>query len=387
MITFFTAYLGGTHGTAKSARDFIRALLACHGSVRVLAPAQELFPERLCDTELSTPEWLIMPKGIKPPHKLNEFNITRIIEWLKDVRALRCLRSSEMVIVNGWASYALWQVVKDSFSGLKVMVVRESPRHFNGPDRNHFPPDLLSGFSSFDHLIFVSERVCYEWRQYAALSSKPYSVLYNCCEEEVAAERLAGDRSILRAKYGFSPDNFVVLCPGTIEHRKGQDLLLKIVPSLREAIPHLRILYVGDVATEWGQNFIQSIADSNLENTVTHWHAQPDLFDLLHVADVLAFPSRAEALPRTILEAMAMKTPVVASSVDGIPELIENGRTGLLFECDDSEGLFNGIMLLYSNPALRNQYAEAGFSRYWNIFSREHQFKRMKVILNVIETL
>lgn len=387
MITFFTAYLGGTHGTAKSARDFLRALLASHPSVKVVSPNQEKYPASMCNRELSAPEWFDMPKGNRFPITLRDINLSRISEWIKDKKAfsrLRKLHANDVVIVNGWASYGHWQLVKDCFTGPKVIIVRESPRHFCGSDRNQHLPDLLGGFSSFDYLIFVSERVCHEWRQYMEIAPKPYSVLPNCCEEEEVIRLAALDRKVVREQLGFQPDDFVVLCPGIIEHRKGQDLLLNVLPELHAQISNLRILLVGDPLAQWGSDLLRAIPNDMLGHTVIHWHSRPGIMDLLYASDVLAFPSRAEAMPRTILEAMAMKTPVVASDVDGIPELVKDGETGLLFTSDHKERLLLAILHLYAKPELRKQLSEAGSYRYWSHFSRQNQFNRMS---NVIENI
>lgn len=384
MTTFFTSYLGGTHGTAKSARDFLRALLANHTSVKVVSPNQEQFPHSLCDRKLSTPEWLDMPKGIQPPCRLQDFNLTKIREWLSDKKALRRLRSSDLVIVNGWASYAHWLLVRESFTGPKVIIVRESPRHFTGPDRINLPPDLLGGFSGFDGLIFVSEQSCHEWRQFEAIASKPYAVLPNCCEEEDVIRCAAQGREAVREKLGFKPDDFVVICPGTIEHRKGQDLLLDVATELYSQIPNLKIILVGDPATKWGFDLLKAIPGGMLAGTVKHLHAMPDIMDLLYAADLLAFPSRAEALPRTILESMVMKTPVVASDVDGIPELIDDGQSGLLFSSDDKDGLLKAILRCYLEPDLCEKMSKNASEKYWMSFSRKIQFSRMANALEVI---
>jgi len=384
MITFFTSYLGGTHGTAKSARDFLRALLANHASVKVVAPVQEQYPDSLCSRKLSAPRWLDMPQGIRPPRHWNEFNPTRIREWLRDGSAVRRLRSSELVVVNGWASYDQWLISKDSFTGPKVIIVRESPRHFTGPDCSQAAPDLLGGFSSFDAFIFVSEQSCHEWRQHAVIASKPYAVLPNCCEEEDVIRCMIQEREAVRKVLGFRPDDFVVICPGTIEHRKGQDLLLDVVPELHSQIPNLKIILVGDPATKWGFDLLNAIPGDLLGRTVKHVPAMLDIMNLLYAADLMAFPSRAEALPRTILEAMVMKTPVVASDVDGIPELIDDGVSGLLFPRDDKDGLLKAILRCYLEPDFREKLTKKASEKYWNSFSRKIQFSRMGSVLEVI---
>jgi glycosyltransferase involved in cell wall biosynthesis len=387
MNIFFSSYLGGTHGTAKSARDFLRALLACRGPVRVISPNIEQFPAIVCDKKLSMPEWFDMPKGVKFPLAPWDINFCRISEWLKDKRSFRRLRhikSNDVVFVNGWASCGAWQLVKGFFSGPKVIIVRESPRHFSGPDRDELHQDLLGVFSSFDYLIFVSERVCNEWRHYEEIASRPYSSLPNCCEEEEAIKYVAMDRAVLRKQLGFHANDFVVLCPGTIEHRKGQDLLLDVVPELHSQIPNLRVLLVGDPATKWGEDLLRAVPHDLPGRTVSHWHSRPGIMDLLRASDVLAFPSRAEAMPRTILEAMVMKTPVVASNVDGIPELVEDGETGMLFSRDDKKGLLCAILCLYEKHELRKHMSDSGSDRYWAHFSRRRQFERMVHVLENI---
>ncbi|MBK9553510.1 MAG: glycosyltransferase family 4 protein [Saprospiraceae bacterium] len=383
MTTFFTSYLGGTHGTAKSARDFLRALLANQTSVKVVAPNQEQYPDFLCSRKLSVPQWFDMPQGLRPPRHLNEFNPNRIRDWLNDRSAIRRLRSSELVVVNGWASYNHWLISKDSFTGPKVIIVRESPRHFAGPDCSQAAPDLLGGFSNFDAFIFVSEQSCHEWRQQEVFASKPYAILPNCCEEEDVIRCTLQDRETVRKGLGFRPDDFVVICPGTIEHRKGQDLLLGVVPELNSKIPNLKIVLVGDPATMWG-DLLNAIPVDLLGRTVKHVPAMPDIIELLYAADLLAFPSRAEALPRTILEAMVMKTPIVASDVDGIPELIDDGESGLLFSGDDKDGLLKAILRCYADPDLREKMSEKASEKYWISFSRSIQFSRMADVLHIL---
>jgi glycosyltransferase involved in cell wall biosynthesis len=266
------------------------------------------------------------------------------------------------------------------------MVIRESPRHFDSPDIACSSSALLEAFSNFDHLIFVSRRGCDAWRQFPEIAAKPCSVLPNCCEEEEMARYAAEDRAAVRERCGFREEDFVVLCPGTIEHRKGQDLVLDILPMLQEKIANLKLLLVGNPHSEWGQHLLENIPDVFLNRSVFHRPAQPGIAELLFASDLLAFPSRAEAMPRTILEAMALKTPVVASDVDGTPELVVDGQTGLLFPSGDANGLLRAIERMHADPELRAATAAAGCERYWELFSRRRQFERMPEILEEIQT-
>ena len=383
---FVTAYLGGTHGTAKSARDFLRALLAFLPDVKVISPTREEFPSELCEHSLSVPTWLEVPQNICLPKRIWRIRPSTIRAWQQDCRKKTLLRVSqyETVIVNGWASYSFWLSIKMNFKGRKIIIIRESPRHFSGSDRQNILQQLIEGFSSFDDLIFVSENVRQEWLKFSCLQNKRSFYLPNCCEEEDIEKELGKANENTRQALGLDPNEFVIICPGSIEYRKGQDLLIHILPELIIEIPNLRILLIGDITTHWGHDLLNKSILEKYKKWVTYLSPRATIMDIMNVSNMVVFPSRAEAMPRTILEAMALKIPVVASDVDGIPELVIDGETGILFNADDSQGLLKAILNLARNPVLSRELAMKGHIRYWEKFSRKNQFKRMRKLLTEI---
>jgi glycosyltransferase involved in cell wall biosynthesis len=84
------------------------------------------------------------------------------------------------------------------------------------------------------------------------------------------------------------------------------------------------------------------------------------VFGNLMMSDVFFFPSWTENCPMSILEAMAMGIPVVASNVGGIPELIEHGRDGLLCRRDQPQEFVEQITRLHNEPELRQRLVENG---------------------------
>jgi len=83
-----------------------------------------------------------------------------------------------------------------------------------------------------------------------------------------------------------------------------------------------------------------------------------ELQRLMGEAEVLVLPSRSEAFPLTVVEALASGTPVIASEVGGVPEIIRNGREGILVPPDDPEALAKAILSLMKNNDLRAEMAE-----------------------------
>jgi glycosyltransferase involved in cell wall biosynthesis len=90
-------------------------------------------------------------------------------------------------------------------------------------------------------------------------------------------------------------------------------------------------------------------------------------------ADLYVHPARAENLPLAIIEAMACRTPVVASDVGGIPELVDNGSTGLLFEASNARALAGAVLGLLADETRRESFAEASAQLVAERFTLRHQ--------------
>jgi glycosyltransferase involved in cell wall biosynthesis len=95
----------------------------------------------------------------------------------------------------------------------------------------------------------------------------------------------------------------------------------------------------------------------------------------VYASDLFVLPSRAEAFPLVLLEAMILKTPMIGSNVDGVPEMIKDGTTGYLFESENKADLVRAFEKMYHSKEDRNQYAEQASKKYWDNFSKE-QFTR-----------
>jgi glycosyltransferase involved in cell wall biosynthesis len=90
---------------------------------------------------------------------------------------------------------------------------------------------------------------------------------------------------------------------------------------------------------------------------------QPDVQPVLDALDIFAMPSRTEALPYALLEAMAAGLPAVGAAVGGVPEVIDSGETGLLVTPRDLVALAAGLRTVLGNASLRNRMGAAGRER------------------------
>lgn len=380
---FVTAYLGQPHGSAKSARDFARALLAIRKDIAIVSPWTEDFGKAAAGYNLAEPIWYQFVRRPAPRKAWRiPFSVLRAVR--REARRLSISRAivGESVIVNGWASYSYWKELSASGYKRSAVIIRESPRHFQCLDARYSFEAMLAGFSEFDRLIFVSDRLREEWCQYSELAGKPAFYLPNCCEEEEVAVVKQSDRWQVRHRIGVRDEDFMLISPGNIEKRKGHDIMLDALPEIVTKIPNVRLVLLGNAGTDWGRALVEKVDTGKYGERVIHIPSQPSALEYLHAADALLFPSRAEAMPRTILEGMAFGMPIISTSVDGIPELIEDGVSGWLFDPDDPARMLAGLHQITRRPEETRRMALAAEQRYKEQFSRRRQIERINNLLD-----
>jgi D-inositol-3-phosphate glycosyltransferase len=143
------------------------------------------------------------------------------------------------------------------------------------------------------------------------------------------------DRSAARTALGVARDERVVLCVGSIEPRKGQAVLARALKLLGSEYPEARVFLVGDLGGEYSGALKRYATASGLPGRLKVVPHTTDVMPWYGVADVFVCPSDNESLPGVVLEAAAMGVPVVASRLFGIPDVIEDGRSGYLCEPSD----------------------------------------------------
>jgi len=142
---------------------------------------------------------------------------------------------------------------------------------------------------------------------------------------------------------------------------KGHDTLIQSAPKICDAIPNVRFVIVGDGALR--PSIEQSIAASALKSYFHFLGRRNDIPEILAACDMAVLSSYAEGLPNAVLEYLAAGLPTIATSVGGIPEIIEEGISGILVPPMQPEILSNTMISLLRNSELRNKLAMAGRNR------------------------
>jgi D-inositol-3-phosphate glycosyltransferase len=160
-----------------------------------------------------------------------------------------------------------------------------------------------------------------------------------------------------REKAGIPQDAELAVCIGTIEPRKAQNTLAQAFDLIAARHPQAHLAFVGGREDPDCEALAALIAARGASGERMHViPITPDVHSWYGMADLLICASDVESLPRTVLEAMAWETPVLATNVFGIPELITDGETGWLCEPNDLRALAEGLeRALGSSPEERHR--------------------------------
>jgi glycosyltransferase involved in cell wall biosynthesis len=234
--------------------------------------------------------------------------------------------------------------------------------YLNGGVCGRVLPALPRGPKLVLHIHDMVDRVPRFWRRADVVLADSFAV----------AERLAGLRA--HVVYGpVEPDPPVAAAPwaagsgpvvgfvGRIEPRKGPLDLVRAAPAIRAGVPGARVVLVGDDPYDTDPEYIRRVrAASEVEHHP--WCANAP--GLMRHLDVLVLPSRGEPFGTVLAEAMAVGTPVVATRVDGLPEVVEDGVTGRLVPPGDPDRLAAAVLEVLARREEMGAAARASARRF-----------------------
>lgn len=156
-------------------------------------------------------------------------------------------------------------------------------------------------------------------------------------------------------------DSPTVLTAARLTAGKGIEELIEAFALLRRDFPTLRLAIAGDGPSEPALRKLTKRLQ--VDERVEFLGFRTDLAGLLKTASVFAFPSHREGTPRAVSLALAAGCPVVASNVDGIPEQVQHGETGLLVAPKDPKALTSAVRAVLDRPEEARKRAEEGQRR------------------------
>jgi glycosyltransferase involved in cell wall biosynthesis len=180
----------------------------------------------------------------------------------------------------------------------------------------------------------------------------------------------------LKRLAGFGAGDPLLLVAARLEPQKGHAVLFRAMVSLKREFPGLRLVALGEGSLR--PELQAQLRQLGLESSVHmpgHCASASDMRDWMAAADLCVLPSFAEGLPLFAIECLAAERPMVATSVDGTPEVIVDGETGLTVPPGDPEALAQAIARLLRDRLLASKLAANGKAWVRDHFTLERQIR------------
>lgn len=226
-----------------------------------------------------------------------------------------------------------------------------------------------------DHLIGVSTSIVHKIADEGRVGA-PVTLIYN----GVDLERYDHQEPCctLREEYGLPAEGPMVGVVARLEAEKGHPTLIDAWPHVLAEFPDATLLIVGEGSRR--EALEAQVAALGISRSVVFTGRRDDVPAVTAALDVAVLPSYREAQGLTILEAMALSRPVVASNVGGIPEMIEDGRTGLLVPPHDAGALASAITRLLRDHPLADTLARTAHDMVHERFCVELMARAVETI-------
>ena len=235
-------------------------------------------------------------------------------------------------------------------------------------------------------MVFVAESTRAVWKDFEQAAN--FTVIHNALNLDRFAEQMSGDKAVVRRSFGWSADEVVFLCVGTLCERKGQQdalqALEKIADHLKVAV---RLVFVGDPSGRYGQAQ-QRFAlrfQGNDRARICFEASTANIGGYYLAADAFLLCSRVESYPRVVLEALAFGLPIISTPVFGVAEQIPDSTNAFFYAPGDVAQLGKQMLEMANSPKVRQQLSERSEARFAEMASFNQMLQAYESVLRDAE--
>lgn len=237
-----------------------------------------------------------------------------------------------------------------------------------------------------NRIITISEATRKMYSKAAPRHTNKLKVIYNCINADSFAATANGN--LVSKEFGFDESTFVVGCVARLIPWKGQRYFLQAAKDLASKYPNIKFLIVGDIPSpkyiSYKEELKTLVVKFGIKDKVIFTGNRKDIKNVISALNILVLPSgsasQQEAFGRVLIEAMCLGKAVVATAQGGIPEIVEDGKTGILVPPQDPVALGEAIEYLYERKEEILQMGQRGRERVETLFSCEKSVRQLEEV-------
>ncbi|WP_353931817.1 glycosyltransferase family 4 protein [Okeanomitos corallinicola TIOX110] len=317
---------------------------------------------------------------------LHQLNISNKITWksFKNVQELLIKNHFDIIHTHGGTAGFWGRLVgKISSKSSKIIHTYHGLHYLN---QNSIKSKI---FKLIDQLLLLitNQIICVCKADYVSglaakvVAPNAYTIIYNGIEIDKFSSNL--DQQKARKIFNIEPEKIIFGNVARLHPQKGHKILLQALAKIVNSYTNTHLLIVGD--GEIREELIKIAQELGIKNHVSFLGARSDIYEFLSAIDIFVLPSLWEGQPIALLEALAMGKPCIASNVNGIPEIINNGINGYLVNPNDVDNLYELMTSLILDKQKFEQFSVNGKITVSDMFSAQNMAdKTAQVYTNLL---
>ena len=296
----------------------------------------------------------------------NNLNVIPLFCHRADPRMLwflwRLLRKKKYGVVDAHNSQShLWGLVAAKLANIPVRVatVHSSYRYTETTLKAWLYELVLSLVSSLGVRFVVVSQAVFDYLVSLRIPQKCITLIPNAIALPTE-EELCPCPGLINS-LGWPQSSYMLITVGRLEPVKGLSVLIESLAQVVMSEPRVRLLIVGEGRSQI--QLQQQVIELGLQKHVVFAGFRKDIKNLLVTADLFCMPSLSEGLPYALLEACTCKVPVLATSVGGMADFLEDQVSALLVPANDSASLAQNILMLMHDSEFSLRLAEAAYQK------------------------
>ncbi|MDP2960348.1 MAG: glycosyltransferase family 4 protein, partial [candidate division Zixibacteria bacterium] len=238
----------------------------------------------------------------------------------------------------------------------------------------------LTGKFLPDKIVVPSQNLKDQLKKFPWLKPDKIEVITNGIDLSLFNFDLKKEREKLFQRYNLDARLTLIGVPARLVKAKGHCYLLQALPEIIKVHPNIKLFIAGDGSEK--EDLKELTKKLNLDNYVIFAGYIKEIFETMAGFDLLVLPSIIEPFGLVLAEGMALKKPIVATRVGGIPKVVQDNKTGILVLPEDPHSLALAIITLLKDKNLATRLGEKGRERVEKLFTIEKMIDRIEELLD-----